>query len=102
MPRRISRGAPRGKDANQDAIVDALEKAGASVLDLSAVGGVLDLLVGFRDVNYLIEVKNPDVHGQLSKSQRKFWDWWRGQKAVVRTAEEALQVIGAIPGPAGR
>ena len=92
------------KDLNQDIIVEALEKAGASVLDLSALGGgVPDLAVSFRGVIDLIEIKNPsNSYGKrgLNKRQQTWVDAWRGKPViVVRTVEEALRAIGALREP---
>lgn len=56
--------------------------------------GPLDGLVGFRGVNFLLEVKTSK--GQLRASQERFLAAWRGQAAVVRSLDEALKVIGAI------
>lgn len=84
-------------DANQTAIVAALRKVGAKVTSLAAVGGgVPDLLVGFRGVNVLLEVKNPEQSKRdqrLRKSQREFHATWPGKVAVVRTAEEAVLAV---------
>jgi len=82
-------------DQNQAAIVEELRQVGASVEPLHRVGGgVPDLLVGFRDRTYLIEVKADQ--GTLTDDQRAWLAKWRGQAAVVRTADEALKAIGAI------
>ncbi len=92
-PRRFA--ARKGAaDANQSAIVRALRQCGASVVDLHAVGGgVSDLLVGHRGVNYLLEVKVET--GMLRESQTRFIAEWRGLgPKVVRTPAEALQAIG--------
>ena len=88
-------------DSNQAEIVQALEKVGASVRSLAAVGsGVPDLMVGFRRETYLLECKRPKAKGQragtLTPDQERFFDEWRGQVAIVRTPEEALMAIGAI------
>jgi hypothetical protein len=51
---------PGHTDANQSAIVLRLKQFGASVQDLSAVGGgCVDLLVGFKGRCYALEVKAP-------------------------------------------
>lgn len=34
--------------------------------------------------------------GKLTPEQEEFFATWRGQKAVVRTAAEALQVVGCV------
>ncbi len=82
-------------DDNQRAIVAVLRAIGASVRPLHAVGqGVPDLLVGFRGVNYLLEVKAK--RGKLTADQVVFFDEWRGSACVVRSAEGALRAIGAV------
>lgn len=85
-------------DRNQTLIVDALRSVGASVQVLSDVGkGCPDLLVGFRRVNYLMEVKDgeaPPSKQKLTEDELKWHYAWRGQKAVVHSVDEALEVIG--------
>jgi Holliday junction resolvase len=84
-------------DANQAEIVKALRQVGASVQSLASTGkGCPDLLVGFRGVNWLLEIKD----GQKVKSARKLTDdqvvWhesWRGRVYVVESVEQALEVI---------
>lgn len=86
-------------DSNQPLIVAALEAAGATVTSLAAVGdGCPDLLVGYRKVNYLLEIKDPSQ--PLSKRRfnprQKTWHReWRGMAHLVETVEQALAVIGA-------
>jgi hypothetical protein len=79
-------------DANQAEIVAALRKAGYSVQSLAAIGkGCPDLLVGKRNRNFLLEIKDAD--GKLTPQQ---WDWhfgWKGDVRVARTAEEALAFL---------
>ena len=78
------------RDENEPEIVEALESVGAKVLRLDDV----DLLVGFRGVNYLLEVKT--AKGRLNKKQEKFFRGWVGQVNIVRTVDQALGLIGAI------
>jgi hypothetical protein len=89
-------------DANQEAIVRALEKAGCSVQSLSALGaGVPDLLVGTRDRNCLLEIKDsskPPSARKLTPAQEAWHKSWRGKVAVVTTPLEALEaVFGIVP-----
>lgn len=92
----------RGRvDINQPAIVKALEAVGASVLVTSDLGqGLPDLVVGFRLVNYLLEVKNPATsYGRrgLNPLQERWATLWTGSPVrVVRSTEEALCVVDAI------
>lgn len=81
------------RDANEEQIVAALRAVGASVQHLSAPG-VPDLLVGFRDQNYLLEVKQ--AKGKLTPAEQQFSDDWRGQTVIVRCVDDALRVIGAV------
>lgn len=82
------------KDANHGEIVKALIRVGASVEDLSAVGGgVPDLLVGFRGRCYLLEIKTE--RGRLNKIQSDWHRLWNGHVAVVRSVDEALAVLWA-------
>ena len=83
------------RDANEKAIIEALREAGAFVVQLDKP---LDLLVGFEGAWHLIEVKVPN--GRLTPAQDEFFASVRahggcGPTAVVRTATEVLQLIGA-------
>ena len=84
-------------DENQSEIVNGLLYMGATVQLLHAVGqGCPDILVGWKDKNYLIEIKNPDKpksDQKLTPEQVKWHRFWTGQKAIVRTLDEAILVI---------
>ena len=81
------------RDANEPEIVRALRGHGASVTSLSA-GGIPDLLVGYRGVNLLFEVKSDK--GVLTKEQKEWHSTWNGQKMIIRSSEEALVYLYAI------
>jgi hypothetical protein len=81
-------------DSNQAAIVDALEKTGATVQMLGAVGnGCPDILVGRLGVNVLMEIKNPDGKNRVGEKQAEWIANWRGQCVIVRDEYEAMRVI---------
>lgn len=84
-------------DANQAKIVDALRKAGASVHPMHSVGdGFPDLCVGYRGLNFLMEVKDgskPPSARKLTKDQQEFHALWGGQVAVVLSVEEAINAL---------
>lgn len=86
----------RGKvDANQTSIVEALRRVGASVQSIATIGnGAPDILAGFRGQNILMELKVGKA--ALTTDETEWHQEWRGQVAIVRTADEALQAIGAI------
>lgn len=82
-------------DANHSIIVATLRQVGASVQDLAKVGqGCPDILVGYRGVNYLMEIKV--TKGKATTHQVTWHSEWRGQVAVVRSPDDALTVIGAV------
>jgi len=94
-------------DANHGEIVAALREIGASVLDLSAVGkGAPDLAVGFRGRNWLVECKDGKKSASrrvLTPAQVEFKATWRGQWAVVNSAEQAIELVSrtGLPQVAG-
>lgn len=85
-------------DDNQQEIVEALLKAGASVLYLHGVGmGAPDLCIGFRGKNWLLELKDgnkPPSARKLTPMQKRWHQQWGGHVAVVKDADEALSAIG--------
>lgn len=102
----------RKVDANQKAIVEVLRSVGATVVLLHAVGGgIPDLLVGYRQRTWLLEVKRigrDDVPGKrltggrsmtaTAERQKAFHDAWRGGPvSIVRSADEALRLISSSP-----
>lgn len=86
-------------DSNQPAIVKQLKALHVSVQLLSGVGdGCLDLLLGVRNLNFLVELKRPGLKKKgLKPKQIKFLAEWRGQASVCESLEEILVVIGLTP-----
>lgn len=98
----------RRRDANEPAIVKALQAVGATVVKLTG-SGQPDLLVGWRGKTYLLEVKDPDMgarnsrtkHGHktstgMRETQERWWSAWKGLPPVlVTTPQDALAAIGA-------
>jgi hypothetical protein len=80
------------RDQNEPAIIKALRDAGATVEQWDKV----DLVVGFRGRNYLLEVKHPDRTKAHVERLARQADWrraWAGQACVVTSPTEALQAI---------
>lgn len=92
----------RGKiDANHNDIVLALRKCGASVVSLAGVGeGVPDLLVGFRGVTCLVEIKDgtkPPSQRKLTEAQIRFHSEWNGGTlSIVDSVDAALRILKVI------
>lgn len=92
----------RKKDANHSDVFGLARQVGAEVLDLHALPGALDGLVGYRGRLYLVEVKD----GAKKKSKRKLTpaeiatvDRFRAigcPVLVVETEDDLLRGIGAI------
>jgi len=83
----INRFNPR-TDAVQGPIVRALEAIGAKVYYIKLP---LDLLVGWRNRNVLLECKG--WKARLTKDQEEFFATWPGEKHLVHSPEEALTAI---------
>ena len=106
-------------DKNQPMIVEALRAEGASVVHLHQLGkGIPDLLVGLEGItivghvsppllellealdecrvyngaNLLIEVKMPGK--DLTDDEAEFFEEYRGQREMVFSPKEALNLIG--------
>lgn len=94
----LSRHA-NARDGNEKEIVKALLHIGASVVRLDKP---CDLLVGYRGRCYLFEVKLPlgprggSSHSQLNELQKDFAQTWRGQFDIIRSAEDAIEILTAV------
>ena len=84
-------------DDNQTVIVKALRAIGASVQSLATIGGGCpDLVVGYRGVNYLLEIKDgskPPSKRKLTPDEREFIDNWRGKVSVVNSINDAIKAV---------
>jgi hypothetical protein len=87
-------------DANQVQVVSALRAYGASVQSLAAVGkGVPDLLVAYKGVNLLMEVKDgskPKSAQRLTEDQIKWHGAWQGPVCVVDGPESAIRMLKTL------
>jgi hypothetical protein len=80
-------------DANQDQIVSALRAAGAYVW---IIGLPVDLLVGFKNHTFLVEVKTTSKN-KLTKLQDDFFNNWTGGTVCrIDSPEAALRMIGVL------
>ena len=78
------------RDIAEPEIVRVLVQCGFSVYRLNQP---VDLLVGFRGRNFLVEVKtgNKGYGKSLNDNQRDFNDGWRGAKVVtLHSAQDAM------------
>lgn len=78
-------------DANQTEIVMALRKAGAYVW---VIGLPVDLLVGYKDRTFLVEVKTTSKK-RLTSLQADFFNNWTGSTLVrIDSVKAALNMLG--------
>jgi hypothetical protein len=92
----------RRTDSNHNDMLRLAREVGAEVLDLHALPGALDALVGYRGRLYLVEIKD----GAKVKSKRKLTTAEETTIArfrlvdcpvlVVETSDDLLRGIGAI------
>lgn len=78
------------RDFSEPEIVSALIQCGFSVYRLNQP---VDLLVGFRGKNFLVECKSgtKGYAKDLNDNQKQFNDGWRGSKVVKLTsAQDAI------------
>ena len=80
-------------DANQDAIVATLRAAGAYVW---IIGLPVDLLVGYKNHTFLVEIKT-DNKKKFTKLQTDFFENWAGGTlARIDNPEAALRMIQTL------
>ena len=81
-------------DKNQQEIMDAMRKMGASVTDLSKVGkGCPDLLVGINQKTALVEIKSSSK-AKYTIHQEKWLEAWKGGTvARIDSIDSAIQLI---------
>ena len=90
----------KNTDKNEKDIVFALRK----IHGVSVQTDVNDILIGYKGVNYWIEIKNPDevdVNGRpyvkktkTYEKQKNLLDHWTGQYSICTSIEQVLGVIG--------
>ena len=93
-------GGAKRVDGNQAEIVETFRAVGATVQHLHTIGrGCPDILVGYRGVNYIVEIKDgskPPSKRQLTPDEIAWHQLWRGQVSIVKNNDDALRLIGAV------
>ena len=78
-------------DGNLDATVKALEGIGGKCAKINGADGLPDIIVGWRGLNILIEVKNGIK--PLRKAQEDFSAAWPGQVCISYSPEMAVSQV---------
>ena len=89
----------RRVDDNHKEIMETYRKCGASVKDVSKLPGFCDIVVGYRQQNFLVEVKDgaktPSAR-KLTKAEENFHTNWKGQIAIICSPMEVVDHIEDI------
>lgn len=86
-------------DANQPAIIKLFRKLGATVYPTHTLKGFVDIVVGYRGRNYLIEIKDGAKAAsarQLTADEKEFHDTWRGSAHVIETESQVFELMESI------
>lgn len=87
-------------DSNQNEIVSTFRKMGASVLITSQLKNCFDLLVGFKGVNMIVEVKDgslPPSKRKLTPGEKLFKESWRGgEYHIINSVDEAIDLLNKV------
>ena len=83
-------------DSNQSELVKQIRKLGATVQHLHAVGkGCPDVLVGYKDSNYLFEIKDGDKK-KLTPDQVIWHRDWKGQVQVITNIDDVIATFNKL------
>lgn len=87
-------------DANQPEIVAAFRRLGCTVAITSNVrDGFPDIVVGFRGINLLVEIKDgskiPSAR-KLTPDEQKFHDNWKGGAVIVESVDDVVALINGL------
>lgn len=88
------------RDSNEKEIVKTLRQLPKCSVELLSQKGCPDLLVCYKNVIYLMEVKLPlskrggDSHSHLTPDQIKWHQEWLGEVHIIRSIEDALNILG--------
>lgn len=85
-------------DDNQAKLVKQIRRLGITVVHLHTIGkGCPDLLLGYRNKNFLIELKDSlktPSQKKLTTDEEEFFSTWRGQVNKCETIDEIIKVVG--------
>lgn len=84
-------------DTNQPDLVKSMRSIGMSVFITSGLGnGFVDVVAGYRGINYLFEIKDPGKppsQRKLTDDEQRFFGGWKGEAHKVETMEDVMRII---------
>jgi hypothetical protein len=88
-------------DDNQQEIIAAFRKAGASVKPVHTVKGFVDVVVGINGKNMLVEIKDGNKvksKRKLTEKEQEFHSGWKGSIHIVESLDDVARVLaGQLP-----
>jgi hypothetical protein len=87
-------------DANHNDVKGHLEENGCEVIDCSAIGGIVDLLVYYppKSLTTFLEVKIPGCRAAFTKPQLRWISGTRWPVRIVTDKHEALEFATTLKG----
>lgn len=87
-------------DSNQPQIIETFRAMGASVAPTHTLGaGFPDLVVGWRGINLLVEIKDgdkPPSKRQLTEDEQRWHEDWRGNVVIVESVGDAINLLNGV------
>lgn len=86
-------------DDNHQETLDTLRKLGFSCKSVHQIKGFVDIVAGYRGVNYLIECKDgkkPVSARQLTIKEKEFWEGWQGKLYIIETIQDCHDLFNDI------
>jgi hypothetical protein len=88
----------RKTDANHKRIIDSCRKIPQlSVFSTHTIGkGFPDIVIGYKGINYLIEIKDgdkPKSQTKLTEDEITFHKKWNGQICIVYSFQDIINIL---------
>lgn len=84
-------------DSNHSQIIKDLRKLhSVTVKSVASIKKFCDIIVGYKDRNYLIEIKDgekPPSQRKLTPDEKEFHDEWTGQINIALNINDILNII---------
>lgn len=83
-------------DNNHSEVMLALRQAGMTAKSVAIMKGFCDIVIGYRNLNLLVEVKDgslPPSARKLTADEQAFHDSWGGRVVVVDSPIAAVEAM---------
>lgn len=86
-------------DSNQQEIIAAFRRAGATVKPVHTVKKFVDIVVGINGKNLLVEIKDgkkAPSKRKLTEGEQEFHEGWKGRVHIVESVDDVARMLSAI------